>query len=50
MTATNLSGYIQTSEEVKDEGDPLEENTPRIVAELHGPFAESARLWQVITK
>ena len=30
--------------EVADDGDPFEEKMPRLVAELHAQFAESAKL------
>ena len=32
----------------KDDGDPFEEKMPRLVAELSGQFAESAKLEQAI--
>jgi type I restriction enzyme M protein len=35
-------------EEVEDDGDPFEEKMPRLVAELHAQFAESAKLEQAI--
>jgi len=47
-------GYVLTpgryvgAEEVEDDGDPFEEKMPRLVAELHAQFAESAKLEQVI--
>jgi type I restriction enzyme M protein len=43
-------GYVLTpgryvgAEEVEDDGDPFEEKMPRLVAELHAQFAESAKL------
>ena len=36
------------AEEVEDDGDPFEEKMPRLVAELHAQFAESAKLKQAI--
>ena len=47
-------GYVLTpgrfvgAEEVEDDGDPFEEKMPRLVAELHAQFAESAKLEQAI--
>ncbi len=47
-------GYVLTpgryvgAEEVEDNGDPFEEKMPRLVAELHAQFAESAKLEQAI--
>ena len=41
-------GRYVGAEEVADEGDPFEEKMPRLVAELHGQFAESAKLEQAI--
>jgi type I restriction enzyme M protein len=47
-------GYVLTpgryvgAEEVADEGEPFEEKMPRLVAELQGQFAESAKLEKVI--
>jgi type I restriction enzyme M protein len=47
-------GYVLTpgryvgAEEVEDGGDPFEEKMPRLVAELHAQFAESAKLEQAI--
>ncbi len=47
-------GYVLTpgryvgAEEVADDGDPFEEKMPRLVAELHAQFAESAKLEQAI--
>ena len=37
-------GRYVGAEEVEDEGDPFEEKMPRLVAELNGQFAESAKL------
>jgi type I restriction enzyme M protein len=39
--------YVGT-EEVEDDGNPFEEKMPRLVAELHAQFAESAKLEQTI--
>jgi type I restriction enzyme M protein len=36
------------AEEMEDDGDPFEEKMPRLVAELHAQFAESAKLEQAI--
>ena len=47
-------GYVLTpgryvgTEEAEDDGDPFEEKMPRLVAELHAQFAESAKLEQAI--
>ena len=47
-------GYVLTpgryvgAEEVEDDGDPFEEKMPRLVAELHDQFAESAKLERAI--
>jgi type I restriction enzyme M protein len=41
-------GRYVGAEEVEDDGDPFEEKMPRLVAELHAQFAESAKLEQVI--
>jgi type I restriction enzyme M protein len=47
-------GYVLTpgryvgAEEVEDDGNPFEEKMPRLVAELHAQFAESANLEQAI--
>lgn len=41
-------GRYVGAEEVADDGDPFEEKMPRLVAELHGQFAESAKLEQAI--
>jgi type I restriction enzyme M protein len=41
-------GRYVGAEEVEDDGDPFEEKMPRLVAELHAQFAESAKLDQVI--
>ena len=43
-------GRYVGAEEVEDDGDPFEEKMPRLVAELHAQFAESAKLEQAITK
>jgi type I restriction enzyme M protein len=49
-----VHGYVLTpgryvgAEEVADDGDPFEEKMPRLVAELHAQFAESAKLEQAI--
>jgi type I restriction enzyme M protein len=47
-------GYVLTpgryvgAEEVEDDGEPFEVKMPRLVAELHAQFAESAKLEQAI--
>ncbi len=41
-------GRFVGAEEVEDDGDPFEEKMPRLVAELHAQFAESAKLEQAI--
>ncbi len=41
-------GRYVGAEEVEDDGDPFEEKMPRLVGELHGQFAESAKLEQAI--
>ncbi len=47
-------GYVLTpgryvgAAEVEDDGEPFEEKMPRLVAELHTQFAESAKLEQAI--
>ncbi|MCE9616442.1 MAG: type I restriction-modification system subunit M [Lentisphaerae bacterium] len=41
-------GRYVGAEEVEDDGDPFEEKMPRLVAELLGQFAESAKLEQAI--
>ena len=41
-------GRYVGDEEVEDDGDPFEEKMPRLVAELHAQFAESAKLEQAI--
>jgi type I restriction enzyme M protein len=47
-------GYVLTpgryvgAEEVVDEGEPFEEKMPRLIAELHAQFEESAKLEQAI--
>jgi type I restriction enzyme M protein len=43
-------GRYVGAEEVEDDGDPFEEKMPRLVAELHAQFAESARLEEAIRK
>ena len=43
-------GRYVGAEEVEDDGDPFEEKMPRLVAELHAQFAESAKLEQAIKK
>jgi type I restriction enzyme M protein len=42
-------GRYVGAEEVADDGDPFEEKMPRLVAELHAQFAESAKLEKAIT-
>ena len=37
-------GRYVGAEEIEDDGDPFEEKMPRLVAELHAQFAESAKL------
>ena len=41
-------GRFVGAEEVQDDGDPFEEKMPRLVAELHVQFAESAKLERAI--
>jgi type I restriction enzyme M protein len=41
-------GRYVGAEEVADDGDPFEEKMPRLVAELHAQFVESAKLEQAI--
>ena len=47
-------GYVLTpgryvgAEEIEDDGEPFDEKMPRLVAELHAEFAESAKLEQAI--
>ncbi|MEY5015195.1 MAG: hypothetical protein RIS92_1553, partial [Verrucomicrobiota bacterium] len=41
-------GRYVGAEEVEDDGDPFEEKMPRLVAELHAQFAESAKLEDAI--
>jgi type I restriction enzyme M protein len=47
-------GYVLTpgryvgAEEIEDDGEPFEEKMPRLVAELHAQFAESAKLEDAI--
>jgi type I restriction enzyme M protein len=43
-------GRYVGAEEVEDDGDPFEEKMPRLVAELHAQFTESAKLEQSINK
>ena len=43
-------GRYVGAEEVEDDGDAFEEKMPRLVAELHAQFAESAKLEQAIKK
>ena len=55
-TTTDIAahGHVLTpgryvgAEEVEDDGDPFEQKMPRLVAELHAQFAESAKLEQAI--
>jgi type I restriction enzyme M protein len=41
-------GRYVGAEEVEDDGEPFEEKMPRLVAELHAHFEESAKLEQAI--
>jgi type I restriction enzyme M protein len=41
-------GRYVGAEGIEDDGDPFEEKMPRLVAELHAQFAESAKLEQAI--
>ena len=41
-------GRYVGAEEIEDDGEPFEEKMPRLVAELHAQFAESAKLEQAI--
>ena len=41
-------GRYVGAEEIEDDGDPFEEKMPRLVAELHAQFAESANLEKAI--
>lgn len=41
-------GRYVGAEEVEDDGEPFSEKMPRLVAELHAQFAESAKLEQAI--
>jgi type I restriction enzyme M protein len=41
-------GRYVGAEEAGDEGEPFEEKMPRLVAELHAQFAESAKLEEAI--
>ena len=43
-------GRYVGAEEVEDDGDPFEEKMPRLVAELHAQFAESAKLEAAIKR
>jgi type I restriction enzyme M protein len=43
-------GRYVGAEEVEDDGEPFEEKMPRLVAELHAQFAESAKLEQAIKR
>jgi type I restriction enzyme M protein len=43
-------GRYVGAEEVADDGEPFEEKMPRLVAELHAQFAESAKLESAIRK
>jgi type I restriction enzyme M protein len=55
-TTTDIAahGHVLTpgryvgAEAVEDDGEPFEEKMPRLVAELHAQFAESAQLEQAI--
>ena len=49
LAARRVPDYVG-AEEVEDDGDPFEEKMPRLVAELEGQFAESAKLQAVIRK
>jgi type I restriction enzyme M protein len=42
-------GRYVGAEAVEDDGEPFEERMPRLIAELHAQFAESAKLEQAIT-
>ena len=42
------SGRYAGAEEVADGGEPFEEKMPRLTAELHAQFAESAKLEKAI--
>jgi len=41
-------GRFVGAEDVVDDGDPFEQKMPRLIAELHAQFAESAKLEQLI--
>jgi type I restriction enzyme M protein len=41
-------GRYVGAEQVEDDGEPFEEKMPRLVAELHAQFAESAKLESAI--
>jgi type I restriction enzyme M protein len=43
-------GRYVGAEEIANDGDPFEEKMPRLVAELHAQFAESAKLEQAIKR
>ena len=43
-TLNSQPGRYVGAEEVEDDGDPFAEKMPRLVAELHAQFAESAKL------
>lgn len=51
---TAAHGHVLTpgryvgAEEVEDDGEPFDEKMPRLVAELHAQFAESAKLKQAL--
>jgi type I restriction enzyme M protein len=54
MEETAAHGHVLTpgryvgAEKVEDDGEPFEEKMPRLVAELHAQFAESAKLEKTI--
>lgn len=41
-------GRYVGAEEIEDEGEPFEDKMPRLVAELHSQFEESAKLERAI--
>ena len=43
-------GRYVGAEEIEDDGEPFEEKMPRLVADLHAQFAESAKLEKLIKK
>ena len=43
-------GRYVGAEDIEDDGEPFEEKMPRLVAELHAQFAESAKLERQISK